>query len=79
VIQVHEHRRDQDPARDLGRAPAREQRAEREVRDLVEDADPDAVAAGERPQRVGQQRGGECQSSEADEPAAILRRSIAFS
>ena len=58
VVEVDEDGRDQDPARDLGRAPGGEQRAEREVRRLVEDADGGAVAAGERPQRVGRQREG---------------------
>jgi hypothetical protein len=60
VIEVDEHRCQQDPARDIRLAPGGEQRAEREVRGLVEDADGRAAAAGERPQRVRQQRCGRC-------------------
>jgi hypothetical protein len=60
VVEVDEDGGDEDPARDFGRAPGGQQRAERQVRGLVEDADGDAVAPGERAQRVGQQRcGGE--------------------
>jgi len=55
VVEVDEDGGEEDPAGHGALAPGGQERAEREVRGLVEDADGDAVAAGERPQRVGQE------------------------
>jgi len=56
VVEVDEHRRGHDLRSLLGRPLRRDERADRRVRDLVQDADQQPAAPGERPQRVRSER-----------------------